>query len=211
MKKKCIKLFILLISIVFVSGCVNVRQDSLESIIGYVVNNKNNMVNHVNRGFKYYIPRGLSVSYKTDFNEIIKSKNYDYYLYVDLISYYNKVQVKYEKDESIYYSYLIDDKGILNITKKDERYLIHLEYNYARIEVLVKEKDINMAVSNALIITSSILYNDDTVKAMFDEGVLSTNEKPISVFKNQDENSRNLLELDEEIYQYEEKDRDYIK
>ena len=182
MKKKCIKLFILLISIVFVSGC-----------------------------FKYYIPRGLSVSYKTDFNEIIKSKNYDYYLYVDLISYYNKVQVKYEKDESIYYSYLIDDKGILNITKKDERYLIHLEYNYARMEVLVKEKDINMAVSNALIITSSILYNDDTVKAMFDEGVLSTNEKPISVFKNQDENSRNLLELDEEIYQYEEKDRDYIK
>lgn len=211
MKNKYIKLFVLLISVVVLSGCVNVGHDSVDSIIAYVINNSNNMTNKVNRGFKYYIPRGLSITYKTDFNEIIKSNNYDYYLYVDLISYYNKIETKYEVDENAYYSQVINDKGLITITKNDNKYLIDLNYNYATMQVMVKEKDINMAVSNMMIITSSISYNDDTIRAMFDEGVLSTNEKPVSIFKNVDENNKELLELDEEFYYEEQKDRDFIK
>ncbi|MCR4581597.1 MAG: hypothetical protein K5666_03710, partial [Bacilli bacterium] len=137
---------------------------------------------------------------------------YDYYLYVDLVSYYNKADLSYSASDGYYLSKTFaDNKGIINITKLESRYLISLEYNYAKIEVLVKEKDINMAISNSIIICSSISYNDDTIKAIFDEGVLSTNEKTINVFKTNDEQNRNLLELEDDSFTYEPaKDRDYI-
>ena len=78
--------------------------------------------------------------------------------------------------------------------------------------MLVNKADLKMAVSNALIMVSSIDYNDETIRAMLDEGVLSLNEKPVNVFKNNDENNRtDLLEIEDDNY-YEEdyRDRDYI-
>ncbi len=214
MKNKYIKLFMLIISVFVLSGCVNIKKDSIEDITNYVISNKRVMVNHANGGYKYYIPRGLSASYKSDLNEIIKSNKYEYYLYVDLISYYNKVELTYNTTDNIYYSKLIDNnKGVINITKKDKKYIVDIEYNYAKMEVIVSEADLKMAVSNSLIIISSIQYNNDVINALFDEGVLSINDKPLNVFKTHDDSSKNsLLEIDDEnFYQdYDVKDRDYI-
>jgi hypothetical protein len=200
-------------SVFVLSGCVNVKKDSIEDITNYVISNQRKMINHVNRGYKYYVPRGLSVSYKNELNEVIRSSKYEYYLYVDLVSYYNKTELTNEINENIYYSkHIKGEDGIINITQKDKKYLIQIEYNYARIEVLVNKADLKMAVSNALIMVSSIDYNDETIRAMLDEGVLSLNEKPVNVFKNNDENNRtDLLEIEDDNY-YEEdyRDRDYI-
>ena len=213
MKNKYIKLIMLIMSVFVLSGCVNVKKDSIEDITNYVISNQRKMINHVNRGYKYYIPRGLSVSYKNELNEVIRSSKYEYYLYVDLVSYYNKTELTNEINENIYYSkHIKGEDGIINITQKDKKYLIQIEYNYARIEVLVNKADLKMAVSNALIMVSSIDYNDETIRAMLDEGVLSLNEKPVNVFKNNDENNRtDLLEIEDDNY-YEEdyRDRDYI-
>ena len=214
MKNKYIKLFMLIISVFVLSGCANIKRDSIEDISNYIINYKRPMVNHVNGGYKYYIPRGLSVSYKTEYNEVIKSSKYEYYLYVDLISYYNKVESTYNTTDDIYYSKLIDgNKGVVNITKKDKKYLVDINYNYAQIQIVVSEADLKMAVSNALIMISSIQYNEDVINALFDEGVLSLNDKPINVFKTNDDSSKNdLLEVDDDIiYQDDDnKDRDYI-
>ena len=213
MKNKYIKLIMLIMSVFVLSGCVNVKKDSIEDITNYVISNQRKMINHVNRGYKYYVPRGLSVSYKNELNEVIRSSKYEYYLYVDLVSYYNKTELTNEINENIYYSkHIKGEDGIINITQKDKKYLIQIEYNYARIEVLVNKTDLKMAVSNALIMVSSIDYNDETIRAMLDEGVLSLNEKPVNVFKNNDENNRtDLLEIEDDNY-YEEdyRDRDYI-
>lgn len=213
MKNKYIKLIMLIMSVFVLSGCVNVKKDSIEDITNYVISNQRKMINHVNRGYKYYVPRGLSVSYKNELNEVIRSSKYEYYLYVDLVSYYNKTELTNEINENIYYSkHIKGEDGIINITQKDKKYLIQIEYNYARIEVLVNKADLKMAVSNALIMVSSIDYNDETIRAMLDEGVLSLNEKPVNVFKNNDENNRtDLLEIEDDNY-YEEdyRDRDYI-
>ena len=177
MKNKYIKLIMLIMSVFVLSGCVNVKKDSIEDITNYVISNQRKMINHVNRGYKYYVPRGLSVSYKNELNEVIRSSKYEYYLYVDLVSYYNKTELTNEINENIYYSkHIKGEDGIINITQKDKKYLIQIEYNYARIEVLVNKTDLKMAVSNALIMVSSIDYNDETIRAMLDEGVLSLNE-----------------------------------
>ena len=42
-------------------------------------------------------------------------------------------------------------------------------YNYAKIELMVEEKDINQVVTNSIIMLSSINYNDDIIKNMMGE------------------------------------------
>lgn len=212
MNKKYIKLIMLFISVLFISGCVNVKDDSIEKIVSYVANTKHNVHNTVNRGFKYYLPRNLNISYQDNLNTIIKSKYYDYYLYVDLISYFNNEKTSYKKDDSLYYSsYIKDKEGIINITKLSDSYLIHVEYNYARIEVKVNENDIKDGIANALIIITSIEYNRDVINAMLDEGILSLNEKNVEVFNVKNVDQGDFLDIEE--YEDEEDteiDTDYI-
>ena len=211
MKNKYIKLFVLLLSVFVLSGCVNVKTDSIEQITKYIISSKRELYNNYNRGYKFYIPKGLSASKTDNLNVIIKSQNYDYYLYVDLVSYYNKVEFTYNTDSSLYYSSNIKGKdGLLNITKLYDGYLIHIQYNYAKLEVVVSEKEIKNALSNALIIVNSIKYNDNTIRAMLDEGVLSTNEKVVEVFNNSN-NSTDLQEIDDDVYiEDDDIDVDYI-
>ena len=80
------------------------------------------------------------------------------------------------------------------------------------IEVKVKESAIKSAISNSLIILNSIKYNDDTIKAMLDEGVLSTNEKIVDVFADKKDDSSSLLEVGDDYVPEDEEDydRDYI-
>jgi hypothetical protein len=211
MKDKYIKIFVLLLSVFVLSGCVNVKTDSIEQITKYITSSKRELYNNYNRGYKFYIPKGLSASKTDNLNVIIKSQNYDYYLYVDLVSYYNKVEFTYNTDSSLYYSSNIKGKdGLLNITKLYDGYLIHIQYNYAKLEVVVSEKEIKNALSNALIIVNSIKYNDNTIRAMLDEGVLSTNEKVVEVFNNSN-NSTDLQEIDDDVYiEDDDIDVDYI-
>ena len=211
MKNKYIKIFVLLLSVFVLSGCVNVKTDSIEQITKYITSSKRELYNNYNRGYKFYIPKGLSASKTDNLNVIIKSQNYDYYLYVDLVSYYNKVEFTYNTDSSLYYSSNIKGKdGLLNITKLYDGYLIHIQYNYAKLEVVVSEKEIKNALSNALIIVNSIKYNDNTIRAMLDEGVLSTNEKVVEVFNNSN-NSTDLQEIDDDVYTEDDDiDVDYI-
>ena len=210
MKNKVLKLFVLFLSLFVLTGCVNMKEDSLEDITKYVVTSKRELYNNFNRGYKYYIPRGLSTKQVDDLNVIIKSDKYNYYLYVDLVSYYNKVEFKYDVDKSIYYSKNIKDKdGLINITKLSDGYLINIQYKYAKIEVVVDEKDIKEAVTNSLIIVNSIKYNDETIRAMLDEGILSANERVVDVFKNAT-NKGDIQEIEDEYVDDDDIDNDYI-
>ena len=214
MKNKYIKLFMLLTTVLLLSGCVHVNRDSIETITNYIVDNNIHSYNYNSRGYKMYIPRGLSVTYSSNLNKVIKSQAYDYYLYVDLVSYFNKENLEYKKEDNIYYSeYIKDNQGVINVSKKDNNYLVVVQYNYAKVETMVKEKDIKIAISNSLIMLSSIQYNEQVIKAMLDEGVLSLNERPVEVFKTKDSAGQNeLIEIEDSEYIEEdnEKDRDYI-
>ncbi|MBR6072890.1 MAG: hypothetical protein IKP76_01035 [Bacilli bacterium] len=215
MKNKYLKLFVIIMALFMLSGCVHVNRDSYDTIANNIIDSNVYIYNHYDRGYKHYIPRGLSVKQSNAYNEIIKSNKYEYYLYVDLVSYFNKIEFEYKTNENAYYSSLIKDgKGLIEITQKDDNYLVVVQYNYAKVETLVKERDIKLAVSNSLIMLSTINYNNEVIQAMLDEGVLSLNERKVDVFNNDGKvNQNELQEIDEDNYRSDEekeKDRDYI-
>ena len=110
-------------------------------------------------GYKYYLPQGLNVNSSKKYNEILNDDKYKYYLYVDLVSYLKKTELSYKVNENAYLSMTLDDKGYLEINEKNDKYLIEIMYNYAKIEVIVEKEDINKCVTNALIVTvPSLLY-----------------------------------------------------
>ncbi|MDE6141725.1 MAG: hypothetical protein K2G03_03885, partial [Bacilli bacterium] len=137
-----------------------------------------------------------------------------YYLYVDLVRYFNNDSEEYKELDGIFYSAILSNdekKGILNITElSNQEFLIEASYNYANIEVKVKEKDINEAVTNALSILTSIEFNYDVVKNLLQDDKLSSKEEQVDVFKG-DLSEDAYLDIEEEIYTEDEnKDPDMI-
>lgn len=180
------KKYIMLLLILFMmTGCAVVNNLSIDQIVNRVTKSKYTMFNQVSSGYKYYLPRGLRAIKQDENNQIIKSSKYDYYLYVDLVSYYNKISLSYEETSNIYYSKLIngDKMGIINITElKDDLYYINVKYNYATIQAKVKKKDINEGVANSLIIASSVIYNDEIIANLMKNDEISSAEEVINIF-----------------------------
>ena len=190
MKKK----FLLLIGVLFlVTGCKTIHNMSIEEIINYTSSSTLNIANEYRTGYKYYLPGGVGVENQNNYNETLVRQDYKMYFYVDVISYYNKVVKKYEVNKSAYYSKEInnDDKfGYIEINKYDNDYfLLEIMYNYAKIEVIIDEDRINDVVSYAMIVLSSIKYNDEIINNLMGENVLDYKEIDFDIFKtNKDDN-----------------------
>lgn len=198
------KLFLITICIlVLTTGCVNIQKASIDDLITTTVHSKYKLYNHVNRGYKYYLPRELISMKQDEYNEIIKSKYYDYYLYVDLVRYFNHAEESFEVNNGNYYSRLLqteDKSGILNIKQvAEDEYLIQVNYNYANIEVRVREKDIHTSLVNALVIVSSISYNDAIIKSLLEQNTLTSPDEQVKVF-DIDTTEDDLLDVEEDVY-----------
>lgn len=200
------KILIVIVTIlVLTTGCSNVlnlKNASVDTIVDKTINSKYKLDNHINRGFKYYLPRELAVIKQDEQNEIIKYDEYDFYLYVDLISYYNKKDVNYEKNDNIYYSRVLlkdEKKGLVNIDVTSDEVYIKVTYNYATIETKINNDDINNVISNIMIILSSITYNDNVI-----ENILASNshlgkDEVVDVFDNK-KNDNTYLDIEETEY-----------
>lgn len=197
--KRCM----LLLAFAFLlTGCLNINQSSYEEIISSSLNNqKINFKNHTSQGYSYYLPKGLLALEDRNNNVTIKSEKYNMYLYVDLVSYYNKVVENYQENTSSYYSKKItnEDKfGYLEINlRENDKYLIEIMYNYAKIEVIVNNKDIKEMLSYAISLLSSISYNDKIIENMIGEDILNYNENELNIFETISKGN-NLIQYDEE-------------
>ncbi len=207
------KLVLILTMLILTTGCVNIQNASIEEIINEVLNSKETGYNHTNDGFKYYLPSGIDVIYKDEYNEILKSKGYTYYLYVDLVKYINNSVDTVKEEKDIYYSHVFkkdDNEGIVNVYFKEKNsYLVVLEYNHAKVEVYVKKQDINDAVANAIIITSSINYNKNIIQNMIGKD-LTTVEEEVNVFEIKDDSS-STLQIDDTYHEDEKYDSEIIR
>ena len=213
MKKK---ITLLGIMILLLTGCTSINNISYQEIITSVVTSNYELTNTYRKGYKYYLPNGMDSVNTKDFNEIIEDKYYNDYLYVDAVSYYNRVIEDYQKDDNAYYSEKInfEDKfGYIEVNKqKNDKYFIEIMYNYAKIEVIVDEKDLNKAICNSIIILSSINYNNDILSNIVGDNILEFNEEVLDIFKAKKEKS-NFLEVEENnVYEdvEEEKDPDLV-
>lgn len=181
------KKIILVLSLLFLTACQTYNLDniSLEDSLTLSINSNAELYNVNNVGYRYYLPRGFIVEEDRQNIQILKSNGAEYFLNVDLVSYYNKTEIS-KSDESNLYKFIpIDNngkKGFLEIIKNNDYFLIKMVYNYAIIEAQVVEFDIKATVMNMGYILSSIKYNDYVINNKFGEDVLDLNETTYQIF-----------------------------
>jgi len=195
------KVIILMIITLFLTGCTVVRIDtsSIDNTINIILSKNNDLYNKINVGYKYYIPRGVTYIDSSEQNDKLYSNGDNYYLFVDVISYYYQKEFTYEENEDAYYSKSIDinnKKGYIEIVKKDNKYYIQFMYNYAKIEALVDEEAINDTIINITYILSTVKFNDQIIKTMLEDNVFNNDEKPYDIFEPKGDSKTFLDSLD---------------
>lgn len=208
------KLFLLVAILFILTGCASVQSSSIEEILNSSMNSLVDVVNVNRKGYSYYLPRGLSIKSSHDYNEIISDQKYLYYLYVDIVSYNSEVTFSYNINDEAYYSASLSnngEKGYIEINNyENDQYLIEIMYNYAKIEVIVDKYDLPKAISNSLIILSSVKYNSEILETIVGENILTSKEIEFNIFETKKTES-NFLEVEaNNIYVEEENDPDLI-
>lgn len=202
------KLTILLFIMVLLTGCTTIRVDNKEinQLVNTILKEENELYNQAFEGYKYYLPKGIRMLEKYDYNQVLLSEKNKYYLYVDIISYYYQTQMNYTVDTNKYLSMHLnheDKKGYLEIEKKEnDEYFIKCVYNYAKIEVCVREKDLKETVVHTLSILNSIHYNKSVISSYIGENKLNFTEESFSLFENEEGKDENFLEYIEEFDKY---------
>lgn len=205
------KLIIFIVLLFILTGCTNLNETNIDTIIKNITESKIKITNEYRTGYKYYLPTNLNVIKSTKMNEIISSHNQKYYLYVDLVGYYYKKEITNENNPNAYYQkdFTYDNKkGFIEINVKNQKYLIEIMYNYAKIELIVDKSNINEAVANSLIILSSIEFNKNIIENMMGEDILNFSEEKFSIFDNNTKDS-NFLEYIQEYDTYKSEIPDY--
>ena len=186
MKKK---IFLLIISILTLTGCTNLTNMSIDEVVDVMLKNDTNLSNNVFDGYKYYIPKGLRLLEKDEYNASFKDEyNNTYYFYIDVVSFYNKEEAEYKVNNKAYFSKELDynnKKGYLEITKIEDtdRYFIEYMYNYGKIEAFVKENEIKSAIINMSSVLKSLEFNRTVLESLIGNNVLDYKEDTYDVMK----------------------------
>ena len=180
------KIILLLALIVMVTGCTIEKLDdsSIDNVVSTVLSKDVSLSNTYLKGYKYYLPRGMNLLEKKEYNSVIKSGKYRFYLYVDVVSYYNKTGLEYKTSNSFYSKSLSYNgkKGYLEITEENGKYFIEMMYNYSKIEAYVEKEDLTVSIARSGQILSSIKYNDSVINTLIGENKLDYKETICDIF-----------------------------
>lgn len=195
------KKIIIVLCLFLFTGCTRtyyMNSLSYEEILNNATIEENNLHNTNNKGFKYYLPTGFSVTNDNEFNQTLTSHNNIYYLNIDIVSYYYKKGTEEIKEIDDYYFYKFNKNnkdGYLRIRKKNDKFFVELCYNYAIIEVEVEENEIKYAVSRGITILNSIKYNDIIIEKKLNDKDLESKETAYKIPEPKEKNeTKNVLE-----------------
>ena len=191
-----------MILVILLSGCTVVRIDtsSIDNTINVVLSKDNKLYNRIGKGYKYYVPRGVTYIDSNELNDKLYSNGNYYYLFVDAISYYYKIETEYEENKEAYYSKVIDvdgKKGYVEINQVDDNYSVEFTYNYSKIEAMVSKEDINDVILDASYILSTVKFNNEVIKIMLNEEIFTNREEKYERFEPKNDTG-NFLEYVEE-------------
>ncbi|MFA5602359.1 MAG: hypothetical protein WDA21_01315 [Bacilli bacterium] len=187
----------LVISLLMVTGCTITKVDdnNIDGIINTILNNKTEVTNTYSLGYQYYLPRNVKVSSISDYNEMLYTNNINYYLYVDVISYYHKVNISYNEYKKAYYSKMLefnDKKGYIEINKINDKYFIEMMFNYAKIESYVNKDYLSQAIIDGCYILSNLTYNEKIIKNLIDNDDFDKGAEQFNIFKPKREEGKYL-------------------
>ena len=188
------------------TGCSNIYDTDYDTLIDSTLQEANVKENTFLEGYKLYLPNHMTLIGDTDSNNILYSYGDKYYLYVDLISYYNKRQNEYKiKHEKYEYSKDIDfndKKGYVVVSKTKGGNLVEIMYNYAKIEVVTN--DVKRAISSSLVVLKNISYNYKIIDSMIGSNALVYDSELFTLMGPEDNDTDNFLTYEEEYGVYEE-------
>ena len=194
------KLIVLLSIVILTTGC-SIKMLDLDDIgqnTKILLSQKVKIYNVFYDGYKYYLPKGVRFLYKDDYNAILKDQdNNRYYMYVDAISYYHKVENQYEVSSDAHYSKKLDynkKTGYIQIDEIDTKYFIQFVFNYVKLEAYVPKKDLSNTITNMCLILRTVKFNDKVLESLIGENILDYKEEEFSLFK-ADSSKENFLDV----------------
>ena len=194
------KKLLIIICLLFITGCSDIRKLSYDDIINNIAT-RANKDNVYRTGYSYYLPRGMRVADSTLYNEAITDARYKYYLYVDIVSYYKKVTKDYSVNNNALVSKKLDYNGKFGYVEvnllKNDKYLVEIMYNYAKIEVIVDKSNLNEAMLSIINILKSVEYNDSIIANLMGDDVLNFSEEEFNIFNTKGSES-NYLTVDKD-------------
>ncbi len=202
------KKIILGICLLLLSGCEIINNKEIDAVLPSVFKTKKMPANQIFEGYKYYLPKGMTLLTKNDYNMSMRDgKGTYYYLYVDVISYYHQAKMTYEKTKDAYYSQALsyhNQKGYLEVTKIGENgyYFVEEMFHYSKMEAYVKEEELQEAVVSMSSILNSICYNDKVLETLVGENILHYKEETFSILKpkgQEESNYDTYLQVDQFI------------
>ena len=163
------KILILFLFLFILTGCSksDINKHNYDEIFDTFLSKKTSLVNNYSVGYKYYLPNGVRVTKSNENNDVLYYNGNNYYLYVDVVSYYYKTKIDYTPNNSLFYSKKLDYNditGYVEISKVDELYKVVVYYNYSKIETYVEKDDIGQTLINICYILNSIKYNDPVIE-----------------------------------------------
>ena len=194
------KKVLIIICLLFITGCSDIRKQSYDDIINNIAT-RANKDNVYRTGYSYYLPRGMQVADSTLYNEAITDARYKYYLYVDIVSYYKKVTKDYTINTNALVSKKLEYDGKFGYVEvnllKNDKYLVEIMYNYAKIEVIVDKSNLNEAMLSIINILKSVEYNDSIIANLMGDDVLNFSEEEFNIFNTKGSES-NYLTVDKD-------------
>ena len=203
------KTILLLMMIVLLTGCTVKSFDDIgyKNVATDIIDLNVKYYNTIGNGYKYFKPKGVVRTYSKNYNDVLKRENINYYLYVDVVSYYYKEKQSYKKDNSLfYYDNLSKNgkQGYITVKKTDNKnMLVTLYYNYSKIQSNVPKDDLKQVILDMSYIVSSMNFNDSLLKKMYEKGELSSKDEVFKLFDNKNKEG-NFLEYIMEYDKYDE-------
>ena len=190
MKKKGILLT--LIGLLLLTGC-NVSELSntdLGKNIKIILSQESSIHNVYFEGYKYYVPRNMHFVSKDEYNAVLKDEYHNqYYLYVDIISYFHGISTDYTEKNNIHYSKRLSydgDEGYIEIQKVKDQYFVQMVYHYGKMEAYTSSRYLVPVVSNMCTILNSLKFHRQVVNSMVGEEALTYKEEAFVLFPNND-------------------------
>ena len=202
------KILLLIICLFIFSGCTieSISETNINKNIDTIFSTKSKYLNKDAIGYQYYLPKFMSVKDSNEYNQELYHKGQTYYLFADIVSYYNKNHEEYKIDNKAYMSRKIGNgkkNGYLEVNKVDDKYFVEMMYNYAKIETYTSKYDLVDTITNSAIILNSIKYNNNVIETVIgDKKYDLSKNQTYSIFKARKTNTTNFLDYINEYDKY---------
>lgn len=204
---------LLLVVIIFVTGCETVNYNSVSTIIKTVLYKESKLANANFEGYELYLPQGTKIVDKRDYNLKIKDNDNYYYLYVDTIAYHYKIKNELDINKNHFYAeelYYKNYFGYVDISEYDNYYFIVIMYNYAKIESFIPKNEFNDVFANMCSILTSVKYNDKIIDTYIDSDKTISRVEEFNIFSSKNEDD-NFLKYEQEYDVYDDENNNEVK